>query len=192
MVSWKLAVIIAGVPLVMTKSAHALESVVIPTNPFQKPHLNVETDSALNSCAQFAGEWQGSCDGIEGKKDLQLKIDQTECTVLSVDGQMYPIDGMESAASNQGVAMTNGSTSLTWDSDKSRIIGNTQAIGQVLGKRRTLKYQYKSKFTLEKDRMALLIKTEAQADTFVNDFKKADKTESTCRLEKKTESSKIK
>ena len=179
-------------PVLLSSSVNASQDVVLPANPFQKPLLSVESEVAASSCTQFTGTWQGHCEGSGGKQPLQMKIDQKDCSALLVDGQSFPIDGMETAASNQGASMANGSTALTWDIYKSKIIGNTQGLGQVLGKRKTLKYQYKGKFTLEKDNSALLLKTESQAETFVNEQKKTEKTDANCRLEKTAETEKLK
>lgn len=181
-----------SVSLLAGIEAVALDGLVIPTNPFYKPQLNIDNESLLESCAQFSGDWQGHCDGVEGKKEIQMKIDQKECQTLTVDGQVFPIDGMETGGNHQGSSMSNETTALNWDPDRNKIIGNTQSIGQRLGKRKTLKYQYKSKFSLERDQSQLLLKTEAFVDTFVNDFKRVEKSETTCKLEKKIETTKTK
>ena len=175
----------------LSTSALAMEGVIVPVSPFQKPYMIHENENDLvTSCAQFSGSWQGYCESNEGKKELKMTIDQKECSSISVDGTVYRIDGMESTASSQGVSMINGSTVLSWDSDKIKINGNTQKIGQILGKRKSIKYQYQNKFTLEREKLGLMLTTDSQADTFMNDFKKSDKGESICRLEKKIDLSK--
>jgi hypothetical protein len=180
------------VSVVMLSEAQALEGLSISANPFYKPEFALENEVTSNSCAQFAGEWQGSCDGAEGKKEIQMKIAQKECLSLNVDGLNFPIDGMETGASHQGSSMSNESTTLNWDPDRNKIVGNSQSNGQLLGKRKTFKYQFKSKFTMERDKSALVVKTEAFVDTFVNDFKRVEKTDSVCRLEKKSDQTKVK
>ncbi len=174
--------------LLISVTTHALDGIVVPVNPFYKPlaPLN-EPEGDTVTCTQFSGPWQGFCDGLDGKKEIQMKIEQSDCNTISVDGMSFRIDGMESSTSNQGTGMSTTSTVLAWDRDKLKIIGNTQSIGQVLGKRRTIKYQYKNKFTMEKEGTALVLNTEVQADTFANDLKKVNKGEMTCRLERKAE-----
>lgn len=174
-------------------TANATDGITVPVNPFYKPVAppsDFEPEAAL--CTQFSGPWQGSCDGMDGKKEIQMKIEQTDCHTLTVDGMVFRIDGMESATSNQGLGMSTGSTVLAWDQDKTKIVGSTQTIAQVLGKRKTIRYQYKNKFTMDKEGGTLRLSTEVQADTFINDFKKVNKGEMSCRLEKKIDDPKLK
>jgi hypothetical protein len=175
-------------------AAKALDGLPIPTNPFQKPLFQKsilqnslllnESESEKGVCTQFSGKWKGPCEGTEGRKSLQLIIDQVDCSNLIVDGTNYSLDGMETSATSQGGSVVNGSTALSWINDKTKLAGNTQSLGQVVGKYRTIKFLFKNKFTLEKEKDTLMLSTEAQTDTYQNDFKKIQKDESTCRLER--------
>jgi hypothetical protein len=173
-------------------AALAFDMVAVPMSPFQLPKLEVELDGEPVTCAQFDGSWSGVCEGPEGKKDLEMVFEQRDCSLLIIDGRAYPLNGMATSANSHNAEMTNSTMALAWDADKTKIIGNGQTMGQFITKRRIIKYQHKNKFTLERDRQRILLTTEFVADTFVNDVKKVEKGEVSCRLEKKVETKIIK
>ena len=169
--------------LVYQTAASAVEKVVVPVNPFEIPELIYDQTTEPLACVHFTGDWQGQCESTEGKKDLRLKIEQPDCESTIINGKRLPIDGMENNSTNQGLLMINQGTTLAWDKERSKIIGNVQSLGQLLGKKQIVKFHYKNKFTLEKTNKYLLVNTEGQVDTYINDTKKVDKNETLCRLE---------
>lgn len=179
-----------GILTSLSRMVGAIETISIPTNPFTKPSLTVEADTDGATCAQFAGDWSGPCEGVDGKRELQLNIDQPDCFTMIVDGTTFRIDGMDTTISNQGSGMNTGTTAISWDSHKTKVIGQTQVQGQWLGKKKTHKFQFKNKFTIEKEGSVLLVNSDYIADTFENESKKTEKGGNLCRLAKKGEASK--
>lgn len=165
----------------------SIEQVVVPIGPFAIPFFIVESDTEVEGCSQFTGNWYGFCDGVDGKKELHLRLEQAGCSTLSIDGVVHHINGMDVSTNHNDSQMSTMSSSLSWDTDKIKIIGHSEAMGKLIGKRRTLKFQHKTKFTFEKEKANLLLTSETQTDTFTNEIKQVTKTDNTCRLEKKIE-----
>lgn len=168
--------------LLFTFRALAIDGFTFSVNPFEFSEPSSPMEVETETCISFAGRWQGTCDGTDSKKDLQLTIEQKQCDSLTINGEEFPIDGLRSFNSSEHGVVRANSMALSWDSDKTRIIGNAQNMGQRLGKRRTFKFQYANKFSIEKEKQDLILTMTAHADSYVNETKRVDKSEMTCRL----------
>lgn len=172
--------------------AQALEGLEIPTNPFVKPRWSHNLDMESTPCTHFTGDWEGRCEGQEGSKAIQLRIDQPDCYSITVDGTPFAIDGMSVFSSSQSRQTNNDTIALSWDDEKEKLVGNNQTLGQNIGKRYISKFQTKNRFTLEMNKQNLIITSEFHSEAFGRETKKVEKGERVCKLVAKSEENKIK
>src|SRR4051812_47354851 len=74
------------------------------------------------NCADFSGQWKGTCTYSGSKAEANVKIEQYGCEVLNVGGQYTPIGGLESKTTSGpvsgGAFSTSSAYTTYWNSAK--------------------------------------------------------------------------